>query len=45
MSEPNELDTKNEYIAGMLSFRLKPKTAWWLVTAVAGLIGYAGFVR
>lgn len=45
MPQKRESENQGEYIAGALFFKLKPKTAWWLVTAIAGLGTYVGFGR
>lgn len=45
MPQERKSETQGEYISGMLFFKLKPKTVWWLVTAIAGLGTYVGLGR
>lgn len=45
MPQERKSETQSEYITGMLLFKLKPRTVWWLATVIAGLGSYVGFGR
>lgn len=45
MSNKHFSKFKTEYISGVLSFQLKPRTIGWLIAAVTSLGAYIGLLR